>query len=115
MLPSDIENLINSYRLDFEIVDRQIQDAIMSYHTIEGRANKLIEEVEDMGLGDYLVKNIKTCITRTVNQSSLIVSNILENEEIHMCQIEMLKALNTEILYNIFNVLLHPFSVPGYF
>ena len=114
MLPIEIETLIHAYRQDFERVDSQIQDAISSYHTIETRANQLLGEVEQMGLCSYHVSNIKNCLRSTVRQSSLIVSDILENEEIHMVQIEMLEALNNEILFNIFNVLLHPFYVPEY-
>ena len=115
MLPIEIEMLIHAYREDFERVDSQIQEAINAYHVIETRAAQLLREVEEMGLASYHVKNIQTSIHRTVNQSSLILSNILENEEIHMVQIEMLEALNTEILYNLFNVLLHPFYLQGSF
>ena len=112
MLPIEIETLIHEYRKDFERVDSQIQDAISSYHTIETRANQLLGEVEQMGLCSYHVSNIQNCLRSTVHQSSRIVSHILENEEIHMVQIEMLEALNNEILLNIFNVLLHPFYLP---
>ena len=113
MLPLEVENLIHAYRIQFEKVDSDIQDAIHAYHTIEMRATQLLREVEQMGLCTYHVKNIQKALHRTVNESSRIVSDILENEEIHMVQIEMLEALNNEILYDIFNVLLHPFYIPG--
>ena len=111
MLPTDVINIIHAYRKDFEKVDSDIQDAISSYHTIETRATQLIREVENMGLCVYHVKNIQNCLHNTVSQSSRIVSDILENEEIHMVQTEMLEALNNEILYDIFNVLLHPYYI----
>ena len=113
MLPLEIESLIHEYRIQFEKVDSDIQEAIHHYHTIEARATKLLGEVELMDLCSYHVKNLHEAVRRTVNESSRIVSDILENDEIHMVQTEMLLALNNEILYDVFNVLLHPFYVPG--
>ena len=113
MLPLEIETLIHEYRIQFERVDSDIQDAINHYHTIETRVSQLLCEVEEMGLCHYHVKNLQNALHSTVHQSSRIVSDILENEEIHMVQTEMLEALNNEILYNIFNILLHPFYIPG--
>ena len=113
MLPLEIENLIHAYRIQFEKVDSDMQDAIHLYHTIEQRAIQLLYEVELMDLCEYHVNNLQKALKRTVDESSRIVSDILENEEIHMVQTEMLLALNNEILYDVFNVLLHPFYVPG--
>ena len=109
MLPQDILNLIDAYRLQFEKVDEDIQTAINSYHTIESRATQLLREVEEMELCEYHVNNLRRALQQTVLESGRIVSEILETEEIHVVQQEMLLALNNEILYDVFNILLHPF------
>ena len=109
MLPNEIENIIHEYRVAFELVDTQISDAIHAFYTIENRCSKLLEEAEKMELCSYHVDNLQKSMTRTVQEAARIVSDILENEEIHMVQTEMLCALNNEIVYDIFNVLLHPF------
>ena len=111
MFPIEIESLIHSYRKEFEQVDSDIEDAISSYYTIETKANQLLRDVRHMGLCSYHVKNIENCLNNTVIQSSRIVSDILENEEIQMVQTEMLEVLSNQIIYNIFSILLHPYYV----
>lgn len=106
MLPLEIEKIIHDYRVQFEKVDTDIQTAIHSYHTTENRASLLLKEVEHMNLCPHIFLNLKLGLHQTVCECSRIVSQILDDEEVHVVQMEMLIALNNSIIYDVFNVML---------
>lgn len=111
-IPNEIEDLIHEYRVEFERVDREINDAINQYYTIESTAKQLLHGLQKSGVCTFHLDNVNRALHRTVEQGSYILNRILENEEIFVCETEMLLSLNNEVLYTVFNVLVHPFYLP---
>ena len=109
MLPNEILAIIHTYRKEFEVVEKDINESLSIYYSIESRANDLISMVETMDLCDQHLNDLRTNLSDVVVECSKLVSWIIEEETITSTQKLMLKDLSEQIEYNhVFRILFHP-------
>jgi hypothetical protein len=112
MFPAELLQLINSYRLDFERVDAQINNAIVAYTEIVDRSQNLLVEMFGKHICEFHKNNLLIGFRKIEGEAAKILNTILHDEEIDMVQTEMLSALSNEIMFTVFNVIItHPYFI----
>ena len=113
-LPTDIQDIIFTYQKDFERVDSLISDCISQYTDIVDQTDEIITHMFGLPkeICEFHESTVRKALSKIVNEAGKILNDILQEEEIYLVQIEMLSALKNEIMFTVFNVILHPFNIP---
>ena len=114
MIPTVIHNIIYEYKVEFERVDREIEQCVDKYYDIENKVASLKHHIEDTDLCSYHTESVTQSLTQTVVEAGRIIDCILEEESVNPVQLLILKNLENDILIDIFNIVCHPFTLyPG--
>jgi len=113
-LPTDIQDIIVLYKNEFERVDSLIEGCLSTYTDIVDRTDEIVDGMFGLPkqICDYHESTVRKALSKIVNEAGKILNEILQDEEIYLVQIEMLSALKNEIMFTVFNVILHPFNIP---